>query len=51
MVFGRDGYISVWAGWVYQCLVLISCLITKLNHEYIFFEIVNEFNSEETKRN
>jgi len=30
---------------------LISCLITKLNHEYIYFEVVNEFNSEEKKRN
>jgi hypothetical protein len=26
-------------------------MITKLNHEYIYFEVVNEFNSEEKKRN
>jgi len=29
-----------------QRLVLVCCLIPTLNHEYIYFDIVSEFNSE-----
>lgn len=34
-----------------QRLILICCMVPSLNHEYALFDVVEEFKSEEKRRN